>query len=163
MRRMATRAPSISARIKEPGRTIEVACFLRYCLLTATDQLILMFQRRVADLWRRCADGVTATVDWAQRYQQLLQELADLADQETVPDAELRSHLSNLVAAKRARRPPSRASVIRERLIDAIAPVRSLLVAVSPLPWQATGEHPVLVSLDELRAQYAPGMAGRHG
>jgi hypothetical protein len=55
-RRMATRPPSISARIKEPARTVEMACFLRYCLLTATDQFILMFQRRVADLWRQCAD-----------------------------------------------------------------------------------------------------------
>ena len=51
-----------------------MACFLRYRLLMATDQLILTFQRRVADLWRQCADGVTAAVDWAQQYQQLLQE-----------------------------------------------------------------------------------------
>jgi len=156
-RRMATRPPSISARIKEPARTVEVACFLRYCLLTATDQLILMFQRRVADLWRRCADGVTASVDWAEQYQQLLQELSGLAAQDSVADAELRSRLSDLVAAKRAQRAPSRASVIRQRLIDAIAPVRSLLVAVSGLPWQATGEHPVLDALNKLRAQYAAG------
>jgi hypothetical protein len=156
-RRMATRPPSISARIKEPARTVEIACFLRYSLLTATDQLILMFQRRVADLWRHCADGVTATVDWAQQYQQLLQELAELAAQNTVADAELRSHLVDLVAAKRARRPPSRASIIRQHLIDAIAPVRSLLVAVSGLAWQATGEHPVLDALAKLRTQYAAG------
>ena len=122
-RRMATRPPSISARIKEPARTVEMACFLRYSLLTATDQLMLMFQRRVADLWRRCADGVTVAVDWALQYQQLLQELADLAAQEMVPDAELRSRLVDLVAAKRARRAPNRASIIRQHLIDAIAPV----------------------------------------
>ncbi|MGA0573098.1 Tn3 family transposase [Variovorax sp. VNK109] len=156
-RRMATRAPSISARIKEPARTVEMACFLRYCLLTATDQLILMFQRRVADLWRHCADGVTATVDWAQQYQHLLQELTDLAAQETVPDSELRSRLVSLVAVKRARRPPSRASIIRQHLIDAIAPVRSLLVAVSGLAWQATGEHPAIGALDRLRTLYAGG------
>jgi TnpA family transposase len=155
---MATRPPSVSARIKEPARTVEMACFLRYSLLTATDQLILMFQRRVADLWRRCADDVTATLDWAQQYQQLLQELGELAEQHTVADAELRSHLVDLVAAKRARRPPSRASIIRQHLIDAIAPVRSLLVAVSGLAWKATGEHPVLDALDKLRTQYAAGI-----
>ena len=156
-RRLATRPPSISARIKEPARTVEVACFLRYCLLTATDQLILMFQRRVADLWRRCADGVVASVDWAEQYQRLLQELSGLAAQDAVPDVELRSRLSDLVAAKRAQRAPSRASVIRQRLIDAIAPVRSLLAAVSRLPWQANSEHPVLDALHKLRAQYAAG------
>ena len=85
-RRMASSQAALGQRPdQEPARTLEMACFLRYCLLTATDQLILMFQRRVADLWRQCADGVTATVDWAQQYQQLLQELTDLAAQETVP------------------------------------------------------------------------------
>ena len=34
-RRMASRAPSAGVRIKEPVRTIEVSCFLRYCLLAA--------------------------------------------------------------------------------------------------------------------------------
>jgi hypothetical protein len=154
---MATRPPSVSARIKEPARTVEVACFLRYCLLTASDQLILMFQRRVADLWRQCADGVTASVDWAEQYQQLLQELTELAARDAVVDTELRVRLSEIIAAKRAQRAPSRASVIRRRLIHAIAAVRSLLVAVSGLPWQAKGEHPVLDALNKLRAQYAAG------
>ena len=31
-KRLASRAPAAGARIKEPGRTIEAACFLRYCL-----------------------------------------------------------------------------------------------------------------------------------
>lgn len=44
-RRPASRPPSASAKIKEPARTVEVACFLRYCLFAATDQLILMVQR----------------------------------------------------------------------------------------------------------------------
>jgi len=133
-------------------------CFLRYCLLTATDQIIFMFQCRVADLWRHCADGVAASVDWAQQYQQLLVELSDLAAQHGLADVDLRSRLRDLVAARRARRPPSRASVIRQRLIDAIAPVRSLLAGVSRLPWQATGEHPALDALNKLRSGYAAGI-----
>lgn len=46
-RQLANRPPSVGARIKEPRRTVEVACFLRYCLFTTTDQAILMIQRRV--------------------------------------------------------------------------------------------------------------------
>ncbi|WP_163434637.1 hypothetical protein, partial [Escherichia coli] len=75
--------------------------FLRYCLLTATDQFILMFQRRVADLWRQCADDAVAPIDWSRRYQLLLQELAELA-QEEAGTAELRMRLLELVAARRA-------------------------------------------------------------
>uniref|UniRef100_UPI0022EA327A hypothetical protein n=1 Tax=Listeria seeligeri TaxID=1640 RepID=UPI0022EA327A len=44
------------------------ACFLRYCLFTTTDQLILMVQRRIADLWRQAAADVPATVNWAAMY-----------------------------------------------------------------------------------------------
>jgi hypothetical protein len=48
-RRLVSRPPSAGAKIKEPARTVEVACFLRYCLFTTTDQLILMVQRRIAE------------------------------------------------------------------------------------------------------------------
>src|ERR1700722_4369046 len=56
-RRLAARAPAVAARIAEPA-TIEMACFLRYCLLTQTDHLLLMVRRRVADLWRIAAVGI---------------------------------------------------------------------------------------------------------
>ena len=59
-RRLASRPPSAGALIREPVRSIETACFLRYCLLNATDRLLMMVRRRVADLWRRAAIGADA-------------------------------------------------------------------------------------------------------
>ena len=153
-RRLASRPPSAGAKIKEPARSVEVACFLRYCLLTATDQLILMVQRRVADLWRQAAGNVGDTVNWAELYQSLLHELVNLSAESAVPDAELRARLEALVTTQQQRRPPSRASLVREHLIEAIRPVRSLLVAIAKLPWQATGEHPVVQSLVTMRDLY---------
>ena len=55
------------------------------------------------------------------------------------------------------RKPPSRASLVREGLIDGIRPVRSLLVAIAKLPWQATGEHPAIEYLAKLQALYLKG------
>jgi TnpA family transposase len=156
-RRLASRAPSASAKIKEPARTVEVTCFLRYCLLTATDQLILMVQRRVVDVWRQCADGVPAAADWAARYRELLGQLAQLSAEGAVPESELRARLTELVVTQRSQRRPSRASVIRQRLIDAIRPVRALIAAIIKLPWQAKGEHPVLQALLQLRSLHAAG------
>jgi hypothetical protein len=49
-RRLASRPPSAGRMIVEPGRTIEVACFIRYSLQVNTDRLLLMVGRRVADL-----------------------------------------------------------------------------------------------------------------
>src|SRR3546814_17187772 len=37
-RRLASRPPSVGARINEPARTVEVGCFLRHCLFTSTDR-----------------------------------------------------------------------------------------------------------------------------
>lgn len=153
-RRLASRPPSVGARIKEPARTVEVACFLRYCLFTATDQAILMVQRRVADLWRTVAAGVTETVNWADLYKTLLAELAGLVAQGEMPEAELRTRLVALVSASQQGKPPSRASVVRERMVDAIRPVRSLLAEITKLPWQANSEHPVTTALTQLTKLY---------
>ena len=156
-RRLVSRPPSAGAKIKEPARTVEVACFLRYCLFTTTDQLILMVQRRIADLWQQAAAEVPASVNWAVMYKTLMGELEALSAKGAVPDSELRARIDDLVIANQKRKPPSRASLVREGLIDGIRPVRSLLVAIAKLPWQATGEHPAIEFLAKLQALYLKG------
>ena len=84
-RRLASRAPAVAARMAEPTRTIEVACFLRYCLMISTDHLLWMVRRRVADLWRKAADEADAQrVNYERLYQQLLGELSELASDGTL-------------------------------------------------------------------------------
>ena len=67
------------------------------------------------------------------------------------------ARLEALVAATRQRRPPSRASLVREHLIEAVRPVRSLLLAIAKLPWQATGDHPAIQALATSRDLYTRG------
>ena len=114
-----------------------------------------MVQRRVSDLWRTVEAGVTETVNWADMYKALLGELAGLLAQGELPDAELRSRIVALVDASQQKKPPSRASVVRERMIDAIRPVRALLFEITKLPWQADSEHPVTTALAQLAKLYA--------
>jgi hypothetical protein len=154
-RRLASRPPSVGARIKEPARTVEVAFFLRYCLFNATDQAILMAQRRVSDLWRTVEACITETVNWADKYKTLPGVLACLPVQGELPDAELRSRIAALVDTGQQRKPPNRASVVRERMIDAIRPVRALLFEITKLPWQADSEHSVTTALAQLPKLYA--------
>ena len=161
-RRLAGRSPSIGARIKEPSRTVEVACFLRYCLLSATDQLLLMVQRRISDIARTAASAVTESVSWAALYKNLLAEVAALANAPialTAPanNTELRAQLCALLAAQAKHKPATRAARIREQLLDTAAPsVRALLAALVRLPWCAEGDtHPVMVALRELTTYYA--------
>jgi TnpA family transposase len=158
-RRLANRPPSIGARIKEPVRTIETAYFLRYCLLIGTDRVLLMVRRRVADLWRRAAkDANQVLIHWADLYRELLGSLGALVSDATVADSEIRERLQALVAAHQQRKPPTRAQLVRERLIEEIRPVRSLLSALVVLPWQATPGHSVLAALQRLKGLYEHGV-----
>jgi TnpA family transposase len=154
-RRLGARAPAIAARIAEPARTIEVACFLRYCLLTTTDHLLLMVRRRVADLGGTAAAGVDAKLaDWARLYQQLLDELGSLAANPSLSSDAVRGQLLALLQAHRARQPRSRAQIVRERLIEAVRPVRALLKALVQLPWQASAAQPLLEAIRILHELY---------
>ena len=154
-RQLANRPPSVGARIKEPRRTVEVACFLRYCLFTTTDQAILMIQRRVTDLWRLAKEEVPDTVNWAVLYKKLVTDLAGLTAQGALADDQLRLRVVELVQLNQQAKPPSRASLVRERLFEGIRPVRSLLAAIGKLPWQADEDHPVLTALNQLIKLYA--------
>lgn len=154
-RQLANRPPSVGARIKEPRRTVEVACFLRYCLFTTTDQAILMIQRRVTDLWRMAREEVPDTVNWADMYKKLLADLAVLAAEDKLAEGELRLRVLELVATSQQAKPPSRASLVRERLFEGIRPVRALLAEIGKLPWQAEEGHPVLIALNQLLKLYA--------
>ena len=122
--------------IQEPARSVETACFLRYCLLLATDRLLMMVRRQVADLWRRAATGhLPRMSDWALLYQELLAALSAILAEPAAGDATIREHLHSLLTEHRARRPASRAELVRGRLIDGVRPVRSLLTALVRLPW----------------------------
>jgi hypothetical protein len=144
-RRLTSRPPSVGARIREPVRSIETACFLRYGLLIATDRLLLMVRRRVAELWRTATTGADATLtDWARLYQELLGELNALLSDPALSSDAVREQLTALLEAHRARRPRSRAEIVRDRLIEGVRPVRSLLKALGRLPWRSSAGHPVV-------------------
>lgn len=154
-KRLASRAPAAGARIKEPGRTIEVACFLRYCLLSSTDYLILMVRRRVADLWPHVRTGADeSATHWAKLYQQLLTDLGRLVADQQMTDAQARQRLAELVALSEQHRPPSKSQITRDRLIEAIRPVGGLLRELGKQPWQASGENPIAEAMTALRDLY---------
>ena len=154
-RRLGARPPSIGARIQEPARTIEVACFMRYCLLLATDQLLLMVRRQVAELWRQADVGLDPTLsEWGSLYRELMVELAAIVADHTLTALMVRGRLARLLEEHQRRRPRSRAELVRGRLIDGVRPVRALLKGLVGLPWRASAGHPVTEALKALRRLY---------
>lgn len=154
-RRLASRPPSAGRLIVEPGRSIEVACFLRYRLLLSTDRLLVMVRRRVVDLWRLATkDANKVLVHWADLYRELLASVTALANDANASDTQTRERLRLLVTEHGQRKPPTRAQLIRDHLTPEIGPVRSLLTALIKLPWDATAGHPVLAALKLLKSLY---------
>ena len=90
-------------------------------------------------------------------YKTLLGELVALSAQGAVPDAELRARLEAFDHRNPETQTTEQGLLVREGLIDGIRPVRSLLVAIAKLPWQATGEHPAIEYLAKLQTLYLKG------
>ena len=91
-------------------------------------------------------------IHWTDLYRELVGSIGALVGDATVADSDIREQLRSLVAAHRERKPPTRAQLVREHLIEEIRPVRSLLSALVVLPWQAVPGHPVLEALQLLKA-----------
>ena len=60
-RRMMSRKPAALARIKDPHRTIEVACFLRLTLLRLMDASLTLLDHQIAALWRGARERLEAS------------------------------------------------------------------------------------------------------
>ena len=91
-RRMMSRKPAALARIKDPHRTIEVACFLRLTLLRLTDASLTLLDHQIAAQWRERPGtrGGISRASRLRRFRRLLGDLAGLADDEALGAVELR-------------------------------------------------------------------------
>jgi TnpA family transposase len=116
-RRMMSRKPAALARIKDPHRTIEVACFLRLMLLRLTDASLTLLDHQISSLWRSARERVEETqAARLRRLRRLLGDLAGLADDETLDATEVRSRLKGLIAPFELERQGSQVAAIRQEL-----------------------------------------------
>src|SRR4051812_24831679 len=116
-KRLMSRKPAALARIKDPHRTIEVACFLRLTMLRVTDASLTLLDHRIAALWRAARERAEeARATRLRRFRELLGDLAGLADDKALDAAELRSRLHKLIAAFAPEREATQVTAIRQEL-----------------------------------------------
>ncbi len=114
---MTARKPAALARIEDPHRTIEIACFLRLTLLRVTDAGLTLLDHQIAALWRGARERAEdARASRLRRLRQLLGDLAGLAGEETLDAAALRSRLRGLIAPFAAEREATQVVAIRQEL-----------------------------------------------
>ena len=155
-RRCANRPPSVSNRIETQSRRLEAACFMRYSLCAAADQLLGMLRHWI----QKAVNDATRDVDAARP--DLKTRIHDFAAavKAVALDATLsRDELSNKVCALADQaldvRPPSRRSLVRAHLMAKRGQARAILAKIVRLPFEAQTAHPVTDALQVLRDLYA--------
>ncbi|GLQ45946.1 putative transposase [Dyella lipolytica] len=153
---MADRPPSISKRVTDSRRTLEVACFLQAALCTSTDRLLAMTRQHIADLWR---NGMRAVVQSAEARARTLvtfaKEIRELALNRSLAEDDLRTALLQAVEKIGGTKRITRARLTREQLlVQNSQHSRSLLKMLCELNFESMTPHPVLQALDALREIY---------
>lgn len=155
-RRCANRPPAASKRIAAGRRSLEVACFLRHALCSASDQLLLMLRRWVQHMASKAGKQTAPKyVDAQTRLREFAQAVRELAGDDELSREELAAQLCALADAALLDAQVSRAALARGWLIEHPRQARSILVKLLGLPLASDGEHPVMAALEVLRGRYA--------
>ena len=152
---MLRRKPAALRRLREPRRTVELACFLRWQLLRSTDTILDLADHRIVDLWRAAREHVEAAVSVKlASYQRVIATVIALADDPSVSDQAFRES-ARAVAVPFADEPGgNRSAAIRKELSSRSATVRPLLKQLMDVPLDVPAGHPLTVALPVLRAVY---------
>lgn len=157
-RRCANRPPSVSKRIRQPARRLEAACFMRYAICVATDQLLSMLSRWQRKVVNEAGRKVDATrPDLKSQLRQFAAEVKTLATDSNLPHDALVEQLVQLADAMLAQSGPSRASLVRAQLLTKQHVARAMLAKLLTLPFESETSHPVIDALEVLRTVYVCG------
>jgi len=150
-RRMMSRRAAALARIKDPHRTIEIACFLRLRLLQLTDASLTLLDHEIAAQWRSARERVAAVqASRLRRFHRLLGDLASLAHDEALGAGDLRSRLRNLIAPFEAERQSTRVAEIRRELGHKSQELARLLKTVRAAELAVPADHMVTTAFATL-------------
>ena len=161
-KRMATRKPAALVRVRDPHRTIEVACFLRLTLLRVTDAGLTLLDHQIAAQWRGARERAEeARTGRLRRLRQLLGDLASLAGDETLDAVALRTRLAGLIAPFGREREATQVVAIRQELGQKSHELARLLKAARAAALIVASDHPLaaaFATLDSLAASSATAL-----
>ena len=96
---MMMRKPAALSSIREPRRTLELACFIRLQLMRLTDTALVLVDHLIAFHWREAKEGaIDNQRGRLTRFRGLLGDLTQLADDQALDADALRAKLRSLIA-----------------------------------------------------------------
>ena len=159
-RRMTSRKAAALARIKDPHRTIEIACFLRLRLLQLSDASLTLADHQIAAHWRGARERVVEVqASRLRRLHRLLDNLAALTEDEALDAVGLRSRLRDLITPFEAERRSTRVAEIRQEFGRKSQELARLLKTVRATELAMPTEHVVATAFATLDSLPASGPA----
>jgi hypothetical protein len=155
-RRHAQRPPAASQRTDVATRMLETACFMRYVLCRATDQLLTQLRSWIARTFGEVAREVAARApDFLMPAREFAHTVRALTADASRFSAEVCSQLHALAEAQLEHLASTRASRVRVRLLSRGQQADALLARLVHLKFEAPPAHPVMDALNALRDVYA--------
>jgi TnpA family transposase len=155
-RRVVSRKPATLLAIREPRRSLELACFLRLQLMRLTDMALDLVDRRIATQWRearkRAEEGQRGRL---QRFRGLLDDLTTLASEETLSAEAMREKLRTLIAPFEPELDNTQVLAIRRALSDQTVVLGRLLKSARAVGLDLPADHKLtkaFATLDRLSA-----------
>lgn len=150
-RHVAVRKPTTLATIREPRRTLELACFLRLQLMRLTDTTLDLIDRQIAAQWRqareRAAEGQRGRL---QRFRALLGDLAGLAGEAALSAEALREKLRALVTPFEPELENTQVLAIRRELAERATVLTRLLKSARAVGLDLPADHKLATALATL-------------
>lgn len=141
-RRVTGRAPNVLARIKEPRRSLELACFLRLHLLRLTDMTLTLVDHGIAAQWREARSRSTAGQQARLHgYRRLLGDLASLSQDESLSADQLRAALTSLIKTFNEELDTTQVFAIRKELAQSSKDMSRLIAAARSTDLQTPAGH----------------------
>ncbi|WP_151638460.1 hypothetical protein [Noviherbaspirillum aerium] len=154
-RRCASRTPSANKRLAQQTRRINAACFMRYALCAATDHLLQMLRRWLADVANDAGKQINnGRQDDAKALSELVQAIKELAANPAMAADELRAALPRLTDKALPRWASSRRKLVRLQLMTKSTQARKVLPKLVALPFASETPHRLLDTLAVLRELY---------
>ena len=151
--RVGRRKPTMLARIREPRRTLELACFLRQSLKQTTDVAAHLIQSQTTDLWRRARDRAHLVErQHALRYRQLVVDLRVLVSQKEMSADELRQRIAGMIKGLSPEQMPSRLKLTRIELAKNGTKAARLVAAARKIGLSSDPSHPLQIAFAGLDA-----------
>lgn len=147
--------PSKYRQLKEPGRTLKLACFLKRALTQTNDTALQMNRNMVAQEMRHAYEKAgSLEAEAALSMRNALMEIFELSVDKTITDKDFRSRVVAIAAKTDRPQFTSRAAAARWILSEPNPRLRSLLFELTKLDLKADPTQPALQALHELETFY---------